>query len=96
MAEEPANEFKGKATEYSLFLYGILWHTFALGVLLVLNTGVEFGVRYFEPHGIEGTIFRVVQVLFGVGTIGPVAIGVVRDLWLEAIRARKKIEAEKR
>ena len=96
MPEEPSGDWKDAPIEYGRLLYKVLWHSIFTVIVVAFNVGVERGVEYLQPHGVEAIFFRAVQLCFGAATLCPVLIFVVRDVSVHFFRALKAVEEERK
>jgi hypothetical protein len=69
---------------------------FVDGLFLCLWAAINFGVslavrNYFPSDGVDAIIGFVLQGLFGIATLAPIAIDIYRDLRVMWIRANRKI-----
>ena len=78
------------AGEYLDLLSDVIVHFVFLAAFAVLSVGLEKVVEHFHSHGFELIVLRAIQLVFGVATIGPTAIWLVRDLKALWVRGQVK------
>ena len=80
---------KGLAGEHIELLADVFVHFVFLSLFTLLSVGLEGVVDHFHLNGFELVVFRILQGVFGVSTIGPTAIWLVRDLKALVVTVRK-------
>jgi hypothetical protein len=86
-------EVKDKATEMWTHFASIFIDGLFLCLWAALNYGVNMAITHLRPDGFDAVISFVLQLLFGIATLAPIAIFIYRDIRIMWIRANRKIAA---
>lgn len=91
MADMPI-EVKEKGREMFTHVCCVLIDGLFLSLWAAINFSVNLAVRkYFPPDGADLVIGFVLQGLFGIATLAPIAIDIYRDIRIMLIRANERI-----
>jgi hypothetical protein len=85
------SEVRAKATEMWTHFACICLDGLFLCLWAVLNYCVNIAITHLRPDGVDVAICFVLQSLFGVATLAPIAIFIYRDIRIMWIRVREKI-----
>lgn len=94
--EDVPLEVRTKGLEMLSHFCCVLIDSLFLCLWAVTNFGANLAVRtYFPRDGTDAFIGIVLQGLFGLATLAPIAISLYRDIRVMWIRANQKIADEK-
>ena len=94
--DDPLPQMERKAKEFVADSYTTLVEVAKLFIWLLLNAGLEWAIELLEPkHFIHRLVFRTMQAVIGVYTIGSPVISIYRDLSVRWFQAQREIDEAK-
>jgi hypothetical protein len=86
-----SSEVRDKAREMWTHFACLCLDGLFLCLWALLNYGVNIATTHLRPDGVDVAICFVLQLLFGVSTLVPIAIFIYRDIRIMWNRANQKI-----